>query len=295
MMKALLKHVEIELTAVVGEPVVIQDFKTLGGGCINHASRMLTNVGDFFIKWTTGGVSDIFVREAESLQELAKADTELIIPQVYLSAPASDKLPAYLVTEFLYTPEQSRSEMDAQLGRGIAQLHRFHQKKFGFHHDNYCGSTIQENQWQENWISFFSEQRIAALLSMIRKRRGLDVGEEKVYDKLIDRLPHIINHQPAPSLNHGDLWSGNYMYASGGPALIDPASYYADREFDLGMMGMFGGFSQRVWDAYQEEYPLPAEWRQRHDLYKLYHYLNHYFIFGGGYGQQALSIARGYS
>ena len=294
MIRPLQQHIEKELSAKIGAPVRIQDFKTLGGGCINHASRLQTSAGDFFIKWNSGDVADLFVREAESLRELAKANTELLIPRVYLAALPGDKLPAYLVTEFLPPPDQDRRDLDEILGRGIAQLHRYQQEKFGFYHDNYCGSTPQANQWQEDWVSFFGEQRIAALVSMVRKRRGLDQPEEKIYDKLLNRLPQLINHQPSASLNHGDLWSGNYMYSAGGPALIDPASYYADREFDLGMMGMFGGFSQRVWDAYQEEYPLAAEWKARHELYKLYHYLNHYYIFGGGYGQQALSIARSF-
>jgi len=294
MIQLLQPHIEKKLSFKIGDSVIIQDFKALGGGCINHASRLLTSVGDFFIKWNSGGVSDLFVREAESLRELARADTELLIPQVYLAALPGDILPAYLVTEFLAPPVQGPDAMDEKLGRGIAQLHRYQHEKFGFYHDNYCGSTPQANPWQDDWVSFFSEHRIAALVSMIRERRGLEAQEEKVYDKLLQKLPSLINHQPPPSLNHGDLWSGNYMYSARGPALIDPASYYADREFDLGMMGMFGGFSQRVWDAYHEEYPLAAEWKERHDVYKLYHYLNHYYIFGGGYGQQALSIARSY-
>ncbi len=121
------------------------------------------------------------------------------------------------------------------------------------------------------------------------------MNERKVYDQLLDKLPDRIGHLPKPSLNHGDLWSGNYLYSSNGPALIDPASYYADREFDLALMGMFGGFSPTVWDAYQETYPLPSAWKERHTLYQLYHYLNHYHLFGGHYGQQALQIAKKYS
>lgn len=116
----------------------------------------------------------------------------------------------------------------------------------------------------------------------------------RTYEQLIDRLPNLIGHQPKPALNHGDLWSGNYMYAADGPALIDPASYYADREFDLAMMRMFGGFSSIVWSAYHEVYPLPKEWEERSDLYMLYHVLNHYYLFGGHYGQQALGIAKKY-
>jgi protein-ribulosamine 3-kinase len=112
---------------------------------------------------------------------------------------------------------------------------------------------------------------------------------------LRDRLPDLLGHQPAASLTHGDLWSGNYLPTAEGPALVDPACAYADRETDLALMAMFGGFSERVWAAYQEAWPLPDGWQQRQPLYQLYHYLNHHYLFGGGYGAQALALARSYT
>jgi fructosamine-3-kinase len=105
-------------------------------------------------------------------------------------------------------------------------------------------------------------------------------------------MTELLGHQTVPSLIHGDLWSGNYLFTARGPALIDPACYYADREMELGMMDLFGGFSYRVWSAYQEEWPLPPGWQQRIKLYQLYHVLNHCLLFGGSYGQQAIGIAR---
>ena len=119
-------------------------------------------------------------------------------------------------------------------------------------------------------------------------------GEQEIYEKLVSRMPDLLVHQTMPSLIHGDLWSGNYLYTSEGPALIDPACYYADREMELGMMKLFGGFSSKVWQAYQYEFPLPERWQQRIRLYQLYHLLNHYLLFGGSYGEQALEIAKAY-
>ncbi|WKN30979.1 fructosamine kinase family protein [Porifericola rhodea] len=294
MQVALREYIEEELSKTLGSRVSIQQLNMLGGGCINHASHASTNQGDFFIKWNEQGPGDMFLREAESLEALASAGSGLQIPSVWLKTVLQDQLPAILVTDFLPPSNSPTSQQDEELGRGIAQLHRYQHEKYGFEHDNYCGATPQQNNWHTDWLAFFRDQRIGFLLILIDKSRGLSTKEHKVYNQLMQNMEQWIGHQPVASLNHGDLWSGNFMYTAKGPALIDPASYFADREFDLAMMDMFGGFTSRVWDAYQEEYPLPAEWKERHDLYMLYHYLNHYHLFGGHYGQQALSIAQRY-
>ena len=132
------------------------------------------------------------------------------------------------------------------------------------------------------------------MVDLIRMQGGYNSATIAVFEKLVNKLPELIPEGSKPALIHGDLWSGNYMYTSAGPALIDPAACYAGREMEMGIMTMFGGFSQRFWDAYNEEYPLPPDWRERNKLYQLYHILNHYYLFGGGYGQQAVSVARRY-
>jgi fructosamine-3-kinase len=131
-------------------------------------------------------------------------------------------------------------------------------------------------------------------VEQIRSVRGMSSGDLKTYEKLIGKMPQLLSHSTIPSLIHGDLWSGNYMYTTNGPALIDPACYYADREMELGMMKLFGGFSAGVWKAYQDEFPLLPDWQQRIPLYQLYHLLNHYLLFGGSYGSQSLNITKAY-
>ena len=278
------------LTEALSEPVRIREVQPLGGGCINHATKLITDAGTFFAKWNENGPADLFVREAESLRELSKACTLLQIPRVIVAQSS----PALLITTFLDSPSGARHDQDERLGRGIAELHRSTHDRYGFHHTNYCGATPQDNRWNTDWIDFFGQQRIAYLVKLIEQRRGWSVQEQQLYEQLLKRLPRWISHQPTPALNHGDLWSGNYMYSAQGPALIDPACYYADREFDLALMAMFGGYSHRVWDAYREAFPLEEGWRERQDLYLLYHYLNHYYLFGGGYGSQAQAIAEKY-
>ena len=110
-----------------------------------------------------------------------------------------------------------------------------------------------------------------------------------------ERLPALLAHAPRPALIHGDLWSGNVLGTSRGPALVDPACAACDREMEFGITTLFGGFSERFWDAYHEALPLPSGWRERNGLYQLYHLLNHYLIFGGHYGREALSLARRYA
>ncbi|MGB3780021.1 MAG: fructosamine kinase family protein [Tunicatimonas sp.] len=278
------------LTEALSEPVVVQGMKSLSGGCINQAVKLTTNRGIFFAKWSATAPADQFVREAEALQELAKASTLLQIPRVILVQTD----PPLLVTSFLEPATGSTAPPDEQLGRGIAELHRYKHDRYGFHQNNYCGATPQDNRWNDDWIAFYGQQRLGHLMKLLEQKRGLSDSERKAYAQLMDRLPQLVGHHPPPALTHGDLWSGNALYSASGPALIDPACAYADRESDLALMAMFGGFSDRTWAAYQEAYPLPAGWQQRRPLYQLYHYLNHDYLFSGAYGRQALAIAERY-
>jgi len=292
MSASVLREVEHYMSEALGETVRIKSTNNVGGGCINHASKLQTTAGTWFLKWNANCPSDMFEREAEGMNELGRAaNGGLRIPEV-LCHKAPDHTPGFLVMEYL-PPGRSVND-DEKLGRGLAAIHRFRGDAFGFYHDNYCGDTPQSNQQSTDWLTFFREQRLANLLHMIESDRGLSSSDRKVYDRLLDKLPKLIPGESDPVLIHGDLWSGNYMLTTDGPALIDPAAYYADREMEFAIMTMFGGFSSRFFEAYNESFPLDSEWRSRNMLYQLYHILNHYYLFGGGYGSQALSVARSY-
>jgi fructosamine-3-kinase len=217
----------------------------------------------------------------------------LHIPEVLIATAIDSSQPGLLVLEFLPLAQSTPAD-EEKLGQGLAQLHGVTHESHGFYHDNYCGETLQNNQWNNDWVNFFGQQRVWHLIRLIKNRRGMSSQDEKVYERLLEKLPALIGHNPLPALNHGDLWSGNCFFSTSGPSLIDPASYFADREFDLALMDMFGGFSKRVWAAYQEAYPCFSDWKERVSLYQLYHYLNHYYLFGGSYGATALSIANSY-
>jgi len=282
-----------KLADVYGTSVRLNNTRSVGGGCINHAVKISCTAGDFFLKWNESAPSDLFLKEAAGLAEMSSADNPfLIIPNVIWSKEA-DEWPGLLLMEYL-SPAKTTSGFDERLGRGIARLHRKTASAYGFHYPNYCGATLQENTWISNWPDFFGQHRIWALVQQISGSRGMPSNELRIYERLVAKMPQLLSHQTVPSLIHGDLWSGNYMYTANGPALIDPACYYADREMELGMMQWFGGFSTRVWGAYQEAFPLPDGWQKRIRLYQLYHVLNHYLLFGGSYGWQALEIAKEY-
>ena len=282
-----------KLTELNNSSVYLLNAYQIGGGCINHALKISTSVGDYFLKWNASAPVDLFVKEAEGMEEMHTFDNPYLqFPKVIWSQEV-DELPGLLLMEYL-PHATTTSGYDERLGRGIARLHRKTAAAYGFYHSNYCGTTLQVNQWTNSWPEFYALHRIWPLVEQIIALRGMTNSDQIIYERLVDKIPQLLAHPTIPSLIHGDLWSGNYMYTSKGPALIDPACYYADREMELGMMKLFGGFSPVVWKAYQEEYPLPVGWQERIPLYQLYHLLNHYLLFGGSYGLQALEIAKGY-
>jgi fructosamine-3-kinase len=270
------------------QPLKIISSAHLGGGCINQTFKLETNQGAFFLKWNSSGPDDLFIREAESLDEMQKSNNEFIVFPKPLLAKTIDSTPGYLLTNFLENGTTGKD--DERLGQGLAILHKRTSGKFGFFHDNYCGSTLQHNSWQSDWFTFYAENKIGHLLKLIEKHRNWSSADSQLTERFLSKIEKLLSHNPTPSLIHGDLWSGNYMFTTLGPALIDPASSYCDREFEMGIMTMFGGFSQRVYDAYNEVYPLPDEWEERNLAYQLYHVLNHYYLFGGNYKNKALEI-----
>lgn len=266
----------------------LQNLEMLGGGCINSASKAFTNKGCFFIKWNSEAPENIFIAEAEGLKALKKATSILKTPELFLATQVTESTPGVLITEYL---EPGKAN-DYKLGEGLAEVHRFTSAYFGFECSTYCGATPQENKWRASWVDFYSENRLQFLIELIEKGRGISLVEKNTYLTLFEKLPELLPQQSKPALVHGDLWSGNYMNTMLGPSILDPACSFSDREFEFGITKMFGGFSTQFWDAYHQSYPLEPGWKERNLLYQLYHYLNHYYLFGGGYARSAMQIAK---
>lgn len=268
-----------------GEPFRSTGDRHAAGGCINHSQTLLGQDGRrFFVKRNDARQADMFAAEAEGLTALA-ATGAIRVPRPICHGQDSDQ--AYLVLEWL--PLGGRGD-GADLGRRLAQMHRTTWRAFGWHRDNTIGSTPQANPATTDWIGFYRDQRLACQLRLAKRqggpRRLLDQGE-RLLDRVADFFP---GHQPQPSLLHGDLWGGNFGFAEGDPVLFDPAVYFGDREADLAMTELFGGFPPDFRAAYQETWPLDPGYATRRMLYNLYHVLNHFNLFGGGYASQALGM-----
>jgi len=182
--------------------------------------------------------------------------------------------------------------LQAQLGERLATQHRVTAQNFGWHRDNTIGATLQPNVWHNDWVHFFRERRLGFQLDLAAANgleprvveRGRDLGERCG--------AFFSSHRPVPSLLHGDLWGGNWgeVAGVGEPAIFDPAVYYGDRETDIAMTRLFGGFGPRFYAAYQSAWPLDQAAGTRRTLYNLYHVLNHFNLFGGHYGRQAQAM-----
>jgi fructosamine-3-kinase len=272
-----------------------RNLRNLSGGAISQAYALNTGDGPVFVKVNQAAPPDFFLREHEGLAALAQAKSSLRIPKVIGDFPPDPPKAdiQLLVLEYLDPVSPSPRVWEA-LGRGLAELHGGIEPRYGFRSDNYLGSTSQPNGWMEDWGKFFAERRIGPFIDRLRRAGKLSAQESNLYDRLLEKIPALLSHRPSASLLHGDLWSGNFLATAQGPALIDPAVYYGDREAEWAMMRLFGGFPEIVFNAYQEVFPLPPDWRERLPLYQLYQLLNHQLLFGGGYGAQALLAAGRY-
>lgn len=257
----------------------------VGGGCINEALVLGAAGRRCFVKLNRADRLQMFEAEAAGLEALAATGT-LRVPRPLAVGTVADR--AFLAMEYL---DLGGRADPARLGEGLAALHRHTAGRFGFDRDNTIGATPQPNPWTADWIKFWREQRLGHQLRLAARRglgrRALDLGERLAAD--LDRF--FAGYTPAPSLLHGDLWGGNAdATRSGEPVIYDPACYYGDREADLAMTELFGGFGPRFHDAYDAVWPRDPGYGVRRDLYNLYHVLNHYNLFGGGYASQAESM-----
>ena len=220
--------------------------------------------------------------EAAGLVLLASARA-LRVPRVVAVGRTGEA--AFLALEWIEAGSAGAA-CEQRLGEGLAALHAVTAGRFGWERDNTIGRTPQANGWLDDWTTFFRERRLRPQLSLAA-RNGLGTLRA-AGERLLEAVPVLLaGHAPRASLLHGDLWGGNWMASGGQPVIFDPAVYYGDREVDLAMTRLFGGFGAGFYRAYGAAAPLPPGAESRARLYNLYHVLNHANLYGGGYVAQA--------
>jgi len=279
------QHLEQQIECATGKRFHIDKHQSVTGGCINSAFKVTDDQQSYFIKTNNAVYAAMFEAEAEALREMASSRTVRVPEPVCYGEFGSQ---CYVVMEYLELG--GRADM-AAFGRQFAVMHRVCADSFGWRIDNTIGSTPQPNNPTDSWIEFWREQRLGFQL---QTAAGNGYGGElqRLGERLLADMPVLfINHDPQASMLHGDLWSGNYgALRDGTPVIFDPAFYYGDREADLAMTSLFGGFGVQFYSAYNEAWPLDDGYEVRKTFYNIYHIINHLNLFGGGYHGQAISM-----
>ncbi|HSO05818.1 MAG TPA: fructosamine kinase family protein [Pelomicrobium sp.] len=272
------------IARATGERMSAPRVAALGGGCINRAFRLDSGERRWFVKLNSASRLSMFEAEAAGLDEILASGT-LRAPRPV--ATGVDRGDAFIVLEYLELGGAGRGGPQ-RLGAGLAAMHRHTAARFGWHRDNTIGSTPQINTPADDWLAFWRRERLGYQLALAEKN-GFGGRLQSLGEQLTERCAALFaDYRPLPALLHGDLWGGNAAYTvEGEPVVFDPAVYYGDREADLAMTELFGGFGAAFYAAYREAYPLDPGYAVRKAFYNLYHVLNHANLFGGGYAGQA--------
>ena len=281
---ALAQAIAGSISAATGEPFAATATEGVSGGCIHEAWRIegRTRGGSphYFVKTNDAGSAAMLEAEADGLAALRSAG-KLRVPAVIAHDKDDDR--AWLVLEWLELAPLSGAS-GARLGEALAAQHRIPQQRFGWARDNFIGASPQPNAWSDDWLAFWREKRLMAQLRIAAGNRlpsrMIDRGERLV----ADCAAFFVGYAPSPSLLHGGNASA---LADGTPVVFDPAAYVGDREADIAMTELFGGFPADFHAAYRAAWPLHDGYRVRRELYNLYHVLNHANLFAGAYVRQA--------
>jgi fructosamine-3-kinase len=279
--QSIIQHIE----QATGQTFSVKQQRVMAGGSINAAFLLSGESAQYFVKTNHAGRESMFAAEVRGLQEMASSHT-IKVPEPVCYG--DDNTQSYIVLQYL--------EMDGRadqvvLGEQLAAMHRLTAECYGWEMDNTIGATHQPNTWKESWLDFWREQRLGFQLQLAAEN-GYGGELQTLGEKLLSEMPKLFaGREVLPSMLHGDLWGGNVAgLGDGTPVIFDPAFYYGDREADLAMTYVFGGFSPDFYASYENAFPLDAGFTVRKTFYNIYHIINHLNLFGGGYHGQALHM-----
>ncbi len=277
----------LSIAAQLGVPVADRPAARVQGGSINECYRWESGTGPLFVKVAEAGKLPMLEAEAIGLEELRAANA-VRVPGVL--ATGSTQSTAYLALEWVDL-RRSSAAAEKILGEQLVRQHSVTAPEFGWQGDNTIGATPQLNARSNDWVSFFRERRLGHQLGLARANGHTGRLQRRGAELLAHMDAFFAAHRAVPSLLHGDLWGGNWgVDARGAPVIFDPAVYFGDREADIAMTRLFGGFGPSFHAAYEAAWPLEQGAEIRVTLYNLYHVLNHLNLFGGGYLRQAESM-----
>jgi len=280
--QAITRHIEQSS----GLDFSVKQQQSVGGGSINDAFVLTgENGAQYFVKTNTAGLKAMFEAEACGLRAMASSKT-IRVPEPLCFG--DDQVQSYIVMEYL---DMTGRADQAILGERLAAMHRVTADRFGWEINNTIGDTHQPNAWKDDWLAFWREQRLGFQLQLAAKN-GYGGELQTFGERLLVEMPKLFTgHDVQPSMLHGDLWGGNVAgLKDGTPVIFDPAFYYGDREADLAMTYVFGGFGPDFYASYQNAYPLDDGFAVRKTFYNIYHIINHLNMFGGGYHGQAIHM-----
>lgn len=250
----------------------------VSGGDINEAYAIISGSKTFFLKVHPHIEGNFFTLEEIGLRLLGRAART---PHVIKRGESGDS--DFLILEWI---PAGRTRNERQLGEDLARVHRITSGAFGFDLRDVVDTRPQYHHRENNWITFYLKRQVEPQIANAKRRGHWSLRREKLYEGFAERFTEFYkDREVVPSLLHGDLWGGNVMYAeNGSPVLIDPAVYYGNREQDIAMTLLFGGFGPEFYRSYNDHYPLEPDWQKRMPWYQLYNLLRHLNLFGEGYG-----------
>ena len=273
--KKIIHDIEVKLDASISKVIPVS------GGSISKVYRLQTSsTNSFLLKLNSlYEYPGMFKLEHEGLAAIRSTQT-VAVPNVLLRGETEDE--SYLVMQWIEAGKNTRKSSQ-KLGEELAQMHQHTSTHFGFTTDNYMGSLIQSNKLHTTWNSFFIDERLKPMIKIGYEKHALNGNDIQLFEKLFQKLPELFA-EDQPALVHGDFWSGNYLIDTNEvPYLIDPAVSYSNREFDIAMTVLFGGFDASFYEAYHSNFQLQTGWKQRLNLWNLYPLLLHVNLFGGSY------------